>query len=70
MSGRGQTALLDASYAPARSFVQTADKQLQQLIDDELALTDFTADRSAVAAQTGIGGWTVPAGVYTTTRRR
>ncbi len=64
VSGRSQTALLDAPYAPQRSFVQTADRLLQQLIDDELSLTGFTADYSAVAAQTGVGGWIVPSGVY------
>lgn len=64
VSGRSQTALLDAPYAPLRSKVLLADTLTQQLIDDELALTDFTADYSAVAAQTGIGGWLVPAGAY------
>lgn len=64
VSGRSQTALLDTPYAPLRSKVEPADKLTQQLIDDELALTDFTADYSAVSAQTGIGGWLVPGGVW------
>lgn len=44
VAGRSRTALLGAPYAPARAGVVTVDRQSQQLIDDELALTDFTAD--------------------------
>lgn len=64
VSGRSQSALLDAPYAPSRSRVETVDKLAQQLIDDELALTEFTADYSAVAAQAGIGGWMVTGGAF------
>ena len=58
VSGRSRTALLGPPYAPARAHVQTADRQAQQLIDDELELTDFTADVPP--------GWTwlVPAGAW------
>lgn len=44
VAGRSRTALLGAPYAPARAGVVTVDRQAQQLIDDELDLTDFTAD--------------------------
>jgi hypothetical protein len=64
VAGRSQSALLDAPYAPLRAKVQTADRLLQQLIDEELDLTGFTADYSAVADMTGIGGWSVPAGAW------
>lgn len=44
VSGRSRTALLGAPYAPARARVEASAKQSQQLIDDELDLTTFTAD--------------------------
>jgi hypothetical protein len=58
VSGRSRTALLAAPYAPARAGVLASDRQAQQLIDDELALTDFTAD-------VPLGwSWLVPAGAW------
>jgi hypothetical protein len=57
VSGRSQAALLDAPFAAVRSFVQTAERQAQQLIDEELDLTEFTADYQALT-------WLVPGGVW------
>jgi hypothetical protein len=73
VSGRSQSALLDAPYAALRSKIETADKLAEQLIDDEIAglaidpdlrPAGFSADYSAVAAQTGTGGWTVTGGAF------
>jgi hypothetical protein len=44
VAGRSRAALLDAPYAPARSYVETADRTAQQLIDRELEFTGFSAD--------------------------
>jgi hypothetical protein len=57
VTARSRTALLAAPYAPARSTVSVADRQAQQLVDDELAFTGFTADYAAV-------NWVVPAGAW------
>lgn len=57
VSGRSRSALLSAPYAPARSRVNTADRQAQQLVDDELENTGFTAEYSALS-------WLVPAGAW------
>lgn len=57
VSGRSQTALLDEPYAPARARVQSADRQAQQLADEEVDLTGFTVDYGTVT-------WLVPGGVW------
>lgn len=57
VSGRSQCALLDAPYAPARSKVQTAERQAQQLVDEELNLTEFTATYDTLT-------WLVPGGTW------
>lgn len=57
VSGRSQTALLDAPYAPLRSKVEDDDRQAQQLVDEELEGTGFTADYGTVT-------WLVPAGAW------
>ena len=57
ISGRSQTALLDAPYAPPRSKVEDEDRQAQQLVDEELDGTGFTADYDTIT-------WLVPAGAW------
>jgi hypothetical protein len=57
VSGRSRSALLDAPYAPLRSKVAAADRQLQQLVDEELDLTGFTVDFQTIT-------WLVPGGVF------
>lgn len=57
VSGRSQSALLDEPYALQRALVQSADRQAQQLIDDELELTGFSADYGTVT-------WLVPGGAW------
>lgn len=57
VTARSRTALLAAPYAPARSIVSDADRQAQQLVDDELEFTGFTADYGAL-------NWVVPAGAW------
>jgi hypothetical protein len=57
VSGRSQTALLDAPYAPLRSKVETEDRLAQQLVDEELDGTGFAADYDTLS-------WLVPAGVW------
>lgn len=57
-SGRSLTALLDAPYAPSRGYSNVGAKQAQQLVEDELDLTDYTADYDTVT-------WLVPDGVFT-----
>lgn len=57
LNGRSQCALLDAPYAPARSMVQTAERQARQLVDEELNLTGFTATYDTLT-------WLVPGGTW------
>jgi hypothetical protein len=57
VSGRSQTALLDAPYAPPRSRVVDVDRQAQQLVDDELDLTGFTADYETLTWLVLGGAW-------------
>lgn len=59
VSGRSRPALLDAPYAPARSYTEASERTSVQLIDQELTFTGFDAD-------TPMGWeWTVPAGAWT-----
>lgn len=60
-TGRSQSALLDAPYAPARARVVDVDRQAQQLADDEVALTDFVVNW-------GIDTWLVTGGAWAYTR--
>lgn len=55
--GRSETARLAAPYALARSKETTFDRLAQQLVDEELTNTGFTADYQAV-------DWLVPAGAW------
>lgn len=57
VTARSRTALLAAPYAPARSRVTAVDRQAQQLVDDELEFTGFTAQYAAA-------NWLVPAGAW------
>ncbi|MGN6518775.1 MAG: Ig-like domain-containing protein [Dokdonella sp.] len=57
VTGRARTALLDAPYAPQRAYIEGDDRTSQQLVDQELDSTGFTADY-------GILDWEVPAGVW------
>ncbi|HVJ63132.1 MAG TPA: hypothetical protein VM555_10530, partial [Tahibacter sp.] len=57
IAGRSQTALLDAPFAPVRAKVQDADRQAQQLVDEELALTGFVVQYDTLT-------WLVPGGVW------
>lgn len=57
LSGRSRTALLGVPYAPARSTVSAFNRQAQQLVDEELEDTGYTADYAAL-------NWVVPAGAW------
>jgi len=57
LSGRSRTAVLASPYAPARTTVSGFDRTAQQLIDEELEDTGYTADYDAL-------NWVVPAGAW------
>ena len=57
LSGRSRTAVLASPYAPARTTVSGFDRQAQQLVDEELQNTGYTADYAAL-------NWVVPAGAW------
>lgn len=57
VTGRSQTALLDAPYAPVRSRVETSIRTVAQLADIELTDTGFTCDWDTL-------DWTVPANAW------
>lgn len=57
VTARSRTAVLDAPYAPIRSHVQPAERQAQQLVDEELTLTGFSADYDTLT-------WLVPGGTW------
>lgn len=57
LSGRSRTALLAGPYAPARTTVSSFDRLAQQLVDEELEDTGYTADYAAL-------NWVVPAGAW------
>lgn len=57
LSGRSRTAVLASPYAPARTTVSVFNRQAQQLVDEELEDTGYTAEYAAL-------NWVVPAGAW------
>jgi hypothetical protein len=57
VSGRSQTALLDAPYSPRRSALSDEDMQAQSLAEAELYLSGFSLDWDTLT-------WLVPAGAW------
>lgn len=57
VTGRALSALLDAPYALQRSYVETADRLLVQLVDRELTASGFTSSYDTV-------DWLVPGGAW------
>lgn len=70
VTGRAVTALLDAPYAAARSYVETDTRLASQLIDHELDGTGFDADYDALDWLVTAGAWSyagvTPAAAITT----
>jgi hypothetical protein len=61
VSGRGINSILDAPYAPTRSFGNTTDRTAQQLMADVLTVNNVSLGWSV---QWGLQDWLVPAGVF------
>src|SRR5690606_21792185 len=57
VTGRALSALLDAPYAPPRSYVEPATRTAQQLIAHELEYTGFSASYDTV-------DWGVPGNTW------
>jgi hypothetical protein len=63
-TGRSPLALLAQPFAPARSYVQTAQKTAAQLIDHELLYTGWTASYHPSLSQLFTTDWPVPEGAW------